>query len=67
MVHQISTKVLSQDVSKFTLKCSSYLANPYRLALKCSKISYEMQLNSPSSINFEPVFKRNCFCAADGN
>ena len=67
MLHQISTKILSQDVSKFTLKCSSYLANPHRLSLKCSKISHEMQLNSASSIIFEPGFKRNSFCAADGN
>jgi hypothetical protein len=67
MLHQISSKILMQDVSKFTLKCSSYLADPHRLPLKCSKISHEMQLNSASSIDFEPVFKRNSFCAADSN
>jgi hypothetical protein len=43
MVNQITTKVLSPDVSKFPLKCSLYLANAYRLGLKCSKTIDEMQ------------------------
>ena len=43
MVNQISTNVLRPDVSKFTLKCSPYLVNTYRLELKCSKTSDEMQ------------------------
>lgn len=43
MANQISTKVLRQDVSKLTLKCPLYLANTYRLGLKCSKTGDEMQ------------------------
>ena len=56
MVNQISTKVLSQDVPKSTLKCSSYLANTYRLGLKCIKISVEMQPGLPFLNQFRTSF-----------